>query len=167
MLSIAQNKLRGDHRNYSICPPNMRRGSGQDKRGPGRRGALTVSPMLHDDFKKCSCSLSLFLELPCQFEMIPSHMSILKSNTYVMSFYHTAARGGYRGGGPPHFIKREKMLSVCMRMARVLVLNSYANRPPPPQLSKILYPPLCHESILRNGHCAMSNSLGLRAPGRG
>ena len=83
VLSIAQNKLRGDHRNYSICPPNMRRGSRQDKRGPGMREALTVSPMSHDDFKKCSCSSSLFWQLPCRFEMIPYHISILKSNTYM------------------------------------------------------------------------------------
>ena len=41
-------------------------------------------------------------------------------------------------GGPPNFIKREKMSRACARMGHILVLKSYADRP----LSKILYPPL-------------------------
>ena len=35
-------------------------------------------------------------------------------------------------GGPPNFIKREKMLRACARISRVLVLNSYPDSPPPP-----------------------------------
>ena len=41
-------------------------------------------------------------------------------------------------GGPPNFIKREKMARACAQKLRVLVLNSY----PDPPLSEILYPPL-------------------------
>ena len=41
-------------------------------------------------------------------------------------------------GGPPNFIKKEKMARACARKLRILVLNSY----PDPPLSEILYPPL-------------------------
>ena len=33
-------------------------------------------------------------------------------------------------GGPPNFIKREKILCVCVRKRRILVLNSYPDPPP-------------------------------------
>ena len=54
-------------------------------------------------------------------------------------------QGGPRGqdppppfGGPPNFIKREKMLCVCAQMQHILVVNSY----PEPPLSEIPYLPL-------------------------
>ena len=63
---------------------------------------------------------------------------------YIFIIAGADTRGGGPGGqdppfwGPPNFIKREKTSRVCARMARVLVLNSYAD----PPLSEILYPPL-------------------------
>ena len=44
----------------------------------------------------------------------------------------SAAGADPGGGGPPNFIQREKTLCACARMGRVLVLNSYADHPPPP-----------------------------------
>ena len=34
-------------------------------------------------------------------------------------------------GGPPNFIKREKMSRVCAQKRHILVLNSYPDPPPP------------------------------------
>ena len=38
--------------------------------------------------------------------------------------------GGVPFGGPPNFIKKEKMAHACARKLRILVLNSYPDPPP-------------------------------------
>ena len=55
-------------------------------------------------------------------------------------------------GGPPNFIKKEKMARACARKLRILVLNSY----PDPPLSEILYPPL-----KLSGGCRIMEYAGL------
>ena len=75
----------------------------------------------------------------------------------VMITQQRLGRGGYRGGGgppgtpppsfggPPNFIKREKTLGVCPRMARVSVL--YCETDPPPFRNPVSTPVGLNKSV--------------------
>ena len=72
-------------------------------------------------------------------------MIVLPDLTQIVALFPGADPGGGSWGsgpppfgGPPNFIKKEKMARACARKLRILVLNSY----PDPPLSEILYPPL-------------------------
>ena len=99
----------------------------------------TVGPVL---YRQAFCMIThthiyiYIYTLPCPFPW-PYHLPKAGAQERIQG-------GGPGGqdpppfGGPPNFIKKEKMARLCARKLRILVLNSY----PDPPLFEILYPPL-------------------------